>query len=144
MKKFIAIISSVMMLAACADFLGIEPEGTTPSTGLDYAKAENIFKPVSAAYASMRTYGTHDVPYFSMFEITSDNADKGSTPEDAAPQKEMDEFSYTSTSSIVNNYWVDYYNVVSSANNAIYQMSLFRENPDLAMNADNLKTVDEC
>lgn len=144
MKKFIAIISSAMMLAACAGFLGIEPEGTTPSTGLDYAKVENIFKPVSAAYASLRTYGTHDVPYFSMFEITSDNADKGSTPEDAAPQKEMDEFSYTSTSTIVNNYWVDYYNVVSSANNAIYQMSVFRENPNLAMNADNLKIVDEC
>ena len=87
MNKFIAIISTVLTLSACAGFLGIEPEGTSPSTGLDYAKVENVFKPVSAAYASMRTYGVHDVPYFSMFEITSDNADKGSTPEDAAPQK---------------------------------------------------------
>ena len=144
MKKFLAIISSVLMLSACADFLGIEPEGTTPATGLDYSKVENIFKPVSAAYASMRTYGTHDVPYFTMFEITSDNADKGSTPEDAAPQKEMDEFTYTSTSSIVGNLWDDYYNVVSAANNAIYQMSQFRADSTLRQNNDNLKLVDEC
>lgn len=144
MKKYIAIISSVLVLAGCANFLGIEPEGTTPSTGLDYSKPENIFKPVSAAYASLRTYGTHDVPYFTMFEITSDNADKGSTPEDAVPQKEMDDFSFTASSTIVNNYWVDYYNVVSAANNAIYQMSLFRSNETLAMNEGNKKTVDEC
>ena len=46
MKKFIIFIASVLMLSACSDFLNIRPEGTTTSTGIDYTKAENIFKPV--------------------------------------------------------------------------------------------------
>ena len=127
MKKFLAIISSVLMLSACADFLGIEPEGTTPATGLDYSKVENIFKPVSAAYASMRTYGSHDMPYIAAFEITSDNADKGSTPEDGPDVLKMDNFTYDANHSMIDGLWVGYYDIVSAANNAIFQMEKFYE-----------------
>jgi hypothetical protein len=144
MKKFIAIISSVLVLSSCSDFLNIAPEGTTSSTGLDYSKAENIFKPVSAAYASMRVYGAHDVPYFSMFEITSDNADSGSEPGDTPLQDEMNEFKYGPSHVLINNLWVDYYNIISAANNAIYQMSLFRGNETLMEKPDNAKTIDAC
>jgi len=141
MKKFIAIISSVLMLSACADFLGIVPEGTTPATGLDYTKTENIFKPVSAAYASMRTYGSHGVPYFTMFEITSDNADKGSTATDGPELENLEKFQHSLTNSLLNNFWVDYYNIISAANNAVFQMSEFRK---VLTTAENQKTIDEC
>lgn len=141
MKKIILIITSVLLLSACEDFLNIRPEGTTTSTGLDYTKAENIFKPVSAAYASMRTYGAHDMPYIAAFEITSDNADKGSTPEDGPEILEMDNFSYDPVNSLVNGLWVGYYDMVSAANNAIFQMSQFYE---AQQNADNKKYVLEC
>ena len=101
MKKFIIFIASVLVLSACSDFLNIRPEGTTTSTGIDYTKAENIFKPVSAAYASMRTYGSHDMPYIAAFEITSDNADKGSTPEDGPDVLKMDNFTYDANHSMI-------------------------------------------
>ena len=116
---------AALVLSSCADFLHINPEGTTSSTGLDYTKAENIFKPVSAAYASMRTYGSHDMPYIAAFEITSDNADKGSTPEDGPETLALDNFSVNSTNSIVNSLWVGYYDIVSAANNAMFQMDKF-------------------
>lgn len=141
MKKFIAIITSVAILSACSDFLNIRPEGTTASTGLDYTKAENIFKPVSAAYASMRSYGSHDMPYIAAYEITSDNADKGSTPEDGPEILEMDEFGYDAANSLINGLWVAYYDIVSAANNAIFQMSQFAEN---MQNAENRQYVSEC
>lgn len=141
MKKIILIITSVLLLSACEDFLNIRPEGTTTSTGLDYTKAENIFKPVSAAYASMRTYGSHDMPYIAAFEITSDNADKGSTPEDGPEILEMDKFSYDPVNSLVNGLWVGYYDMVSAANNAIFQMAQFYE---AQQNADNKRYVLEC
>ena len=127
MKKFIIFIASVLMLSACSDFLNIRPEGTTTSTGIDYTKAENIFKPVSAAYASMRTYGSHDMPYIAAFEITSDNADKGSTPEDGPDVLKMDNFTYDSNHSMIDGLWVGYYDIVSAANNAIFQMEQFYE-----------------
>ena len=81
MKRYIFILLT-LIAASCSDFLNIRPEGTTPAEGIDYSKAENIFKPVSAAYASLRSGNAHSFPYICMFEITSDNADKGSSPED--------------------------------------------------------------
>lgn len=141
MKKFIAIVTSLVILSACSDFLNIRPEGTTASTGLDYTKAENIFKPVSAAYASMRSYGSHDMPYIAAFEITSDNADKGSTPEDGPEILEMDQFSYDPANSMVNGLWVAYYDIVSAANNAIFQMAQFTE---AMQSAENRQYVLEC
>lgn len=127
MKKITIIVLSALILSACSDFLNIKPEGTSSSTGLDYTKAENIFKPVSAAYASMRSYGSHDMPYIAAFEITSDNADKGSTAEDGPETLAMDNFTVNSTNSLVNSLWVGYYDIVSAANNALFQLKNFYE-----------------
>jgi hypothetical protein len=115
------------MLTGCEDFLNMRPEGTIPSTGLDYSKSENIFLPVSATYASMRNYGAHVFPYIGAFEITSDNADKGSTPEDNPPMKEIDNLTYDETNGLINDLWTGYFDIVSAANYAIHQMPLFVE-----------------
>ena len=85
MKKIINIIAgaSVILLAAsCDDFLNIRVEGTMPSSGTDYTKAENIFQPVSAAYAQMRS----DIwfPYICVGDVSSDDSDTGSAVGDNA------------------------------------------------------------
>ncbi len=129
MKKFkyISVVLVLGMLTGCEDFLNMRPEGTIPSTGLDYSKSENIFLPVSAAYASMRNYGAHVFPYIGAFEITSDNADKGSSPEDNPPMKEIDNLTYDKTNGLINDLWAGYFDIVSGANHAIHQMPLFVE-----------------
>lgn len=115
---------ATIFLSACTDFLDVRPEGTVPSVGLDYTKMENIFKPVSAAYASLRE-NAHDFAYIGAFEIVADNADKGSTPADNPEMRSIDEFTYTSGNGLINGLWVGYFNVVSAANNAIFQMPKF-------------------
>jgi starch-binding outer membrane protein, SusD/RagB family len=127
MKKFkyISVVLVLGMLTGCEDFLNMRPEGTIPSTGLDYSKPENVFLPISAAYASMRNYGAHVFPYIGAFEITSDNADKGSTPEDNPPMKEIDNLTYNESNGLINDLWVGYFDIVSGANYAIHQMPLF-------------------
>jgi hypothetical protein len=129
MKKIKVIFFAVaaLMLANCEGFLDLRPEGTIPSTGMDYTKAENIFLPISAAYAKLRSYGAHVFPYIGAFEIASDNADKGSTPEDNPPMKEIDDLTYQSTNGLINDLWIGYYDIVSGANYAIHQMPLFYE-----------------
>ena len=141
MKPIIKIIISVLLVASCSEFLDIRPEGTTPAEGIDYSKSENIFKPVSAAYASMRSGNVHAFPYICAFEITSDNADKGSSPEDNPTALALDKFTYDASNSIINDLWVGYYDVVSAANNAISQMPLFRE---AIQNAQTQVTIDQC
>lgn len=124
-NSIILAISSIFLLTGCNDFLSIRPEATVPSTGMDYTKPENIFLPISAAYANMRTGSTHSFSYVGAFEITSDNADKGSSPEDNPTMKQLDEFTFDSSNTLINELWGGYLNVVSGANNALYQMPLF-------------------
>jgi hypothetical protein len=111
----------------CEDFLELRPEGTIPTTGIDYSKSENIFLPISASYAKLRSYGAHVFPYIGAFEIASDNADKGSTPEDNPPMKEIDDLTYQSNNGLINNLWTSYYDIVSGANYAIHQMPFFED-----------------
>jgi hypothetical protein len=94
---------------------------------MDYTKAENIFLPVSNAYAKMRSNGAHGFAYIGAFEITSDNADKGSTPEDNPPMAQFDNFTFDSSNGLINELWQSYFDIVSAANNALYQMPLFEE-----------------
>lgn len=114
-----------MLLTCCEDFLEIRPEATIPTTGIDYTKSENIFLSVSASYASLRSYGAHVFPYIGAFEIASDNADKGSTPEDNPPMLELDNLTYAADNGLINDLWVAYYDIVSGANYSIHQMPLF-------------------
>lgn len=127
MKKIyiILIVAGVIIFSNCEDFLDQRPEGTIPTTGIDYTKSENIFMPVSAAYAQLRNYRAHVFPYIGAFEIASDNADKGSTPEDNPPMKEIDDLKYQSNNGLINDLWGGYFDIVSSANYAIHQMPLF-------------------
>lgn len=135
------IIIGITLLTSCKDFLDIRQEGTVPSTGLDYTKSENIFLPVSNAYAKMRTGTTHAFSYIGAFEITSDNADKGSTPEDNPTMAQFNNFTYESSNTLLNELWQGYFDIVSAANNALYQMPYFEE----AMQSDeNKKYTHEC
>ncbi len=141
MKKFLHIILVTLLAASCSGFLDIRPEGTNTSEGMDYSKAENVFKPVSAAYAVLRSYDVVGFPFICLQEITSDDADKGSTPEDGPEALAMDTFTYDATNSLINSQWVGYFNIISAANNALYQMGIFREN---IQNAQVLSDIRIC
>lgn len=125
--RLATVILSVTLFCGCSDFLDIRQEATVPATGLDYSKAENIFLPVSNAYAKLRTSATHGFAYIGAFEITSDNADKGSTPEDNPMMAQLDNFTYNASNTLLNELWQGYFDVVSAANNALFQMPKFEE-----------------
>jgi len=130
MKKLINllyILLAGLIFVGCEDFLDIRTEGSLPTTGIDYSKSENTFKPVSAAYAQLRSYGAHVFPYIGMFEIAADNADKGSTPDDNPTMKELDNFSFTSSNGLINDLWKGYFDIVSAANYAIHEMPLYED-----------------
>lgn len=136
-----ALLIGLLLFTGCQDFLDIRPEGTVPSTGMDHTKSENIFLPVSAAYASLRDGNVHAFAYIGAFEITSDNADKGSSPGDNPEMLQIDQFSFTPTNGLVSGLWTGYYNVVSAANNAIQEMPLFEA---AMLNAENKAYTRQC
>ena len=143
MKKYIIAIFAIctLMFTSCADFLNIRTEATMPTSGMDYSKVENIFQPVSAAYASMRLGEGEAQSYVAVLEVASDDADKGSDATDGLTVKEIDEFTFTPTNNHINNMWVYFYNIVSSANYAIESMDKFQA---AVSSEDALKTVAQC
>ena len=144
MNKYLNIILSgcaLLCLAACSDFLDIRTEATMPSSGLDYSKPENVIMPLSNAYASMRLGEGESLNYMAVLEIASDDADKGSSPEDGPNVKAIDEFTLDPTNGCVNDVWNYFYNISSAANYAIESMELFRKT---ITSAEGLKEVERC
>jgi hypothetical protein len=137
MKKILLITVSLLTVAACNEFLDIRPEGTTEAQETDYTKSENTFLPVSAAYASLRSYEAHALPYLGVLEISGDDADKGSETNDGAVMKAIDEFTHTPTIETFDEIWRGYYNIVSAANYAISQMPLY----EAAQSSDDNKAA---
>jgi hypothetical protein len=141
MKKISYILIITLTLCSCEDFLDTRPEATTDVLGTDYAKSENIFLPVSAAYASLRSNNVHGFAYIGLFEIAGDDADKGSTSSDNPPMAEVDNFTITPTNGLLNDFWAGCYDAVSVANFALGEMPKFEE---ALLNAENRQYAREC
>lgn len=127
MKKYIWGIFAVLVLLtpSCNDYLDIPTENSSPVIGMDYSNPDNLFLPLSAAYASMRNNDAFATPYYSMFEIASDNADKGSDPWDAPVILNIDSIQFDPGNYLFNNIWVATFNIVSASNYAIEAMDKF-------------------
>ena len=142
MKAKLSILLALSLIAGgCTDFLDIRTEATMPSAGMDYSKAENIFLPVSAAYASMRLAEGEALNYVAVLEVVSDDADKGSAADDAPAVKEFDEFTYGPENEHIGYVWSIFFRMVSAANYAIESMDQFAE---AITSEDGLRQVVEC
>ena len=142
MKARITIlIATALVAVSCSDFLNIRQEATMPSSGLDYTKTENVFMPVSAAYASMRLGEGEAQTYVGVMEICSDDADKGSTEADGPTVAQLDNFTYGPDNNNVESMWNYFYNISSAANYAIESMDPFEE---AITSEQGLKQVAEC
>jgi hypothetical protein len=141
MKKSIIIILAALAAISCNSLLDIRTEASMTSEGLDYSKPENVFMPVSAAYASMRLSEGWAQNYVGVMEIVSDDADKGSTEADGPTVAQLDKFTYGPDNNNVEAMWNYFYNISSAANYAIESMDKFAE----AITSDaGQQTVAEC
>lgn len=132
MKNIILLLIIVGIWTGCNDFLDVRQENTIPVVGFDYSNPDNLFLPLSAAYASTRNGNAFAMPYFTTMEIASDNADKGSSPGDGYDQKLIDSLIFKPNNGLFNSIWNGYYDIISAANFAIEAMDKFMvslENP---------------
>lgn len=141
MKARIILLAAAVLAASCSDFLDIRQEATMPSAGLDYSKPENIFVPVSAAYASMRLSEGRAQNYVGVLEIVSDDADKGSTEADGPTVAELDNFTYGPENNNIEQMWNWCYDMSSASNYAIESMESFKA--EITSEAGQLM-IEEC
>lgn len=117
--RYILIISVLLSASACnEDFLEKEPLGQITEDAY-FKTADHAIEATNAIYNMLRRWEVHVFSYVGMTDIISDDADKGSTPADAAFLLELDNLSFNSTNTAPLGVWGGYYQGVHRANVAI-------------------------
>ena len=117
MKKYfnrvMIVLLSITGLAACEDFLDREPLGRYTT---DSYPSGGLTQYVYGMYSELRTWGVHAFPYVGITSITSDDADKGSTPADAPTQIELDNFTVVPTNGLLKDFYTGHYTAINKTN----------------------------
>jgi hypothetical protein len=100
---------------SCKKFLDRSPQGT-PTVKTFLVDSSGAVQAVNAIYAQLRTAGISGNAFVSVFSITSDDADKGSTAADGAAQIEMDGFTISTTNGMTSALWNSNYTGIARAN----------------------------
>jgi hypothetical protein len=120
----------ILMMAGCKkDYLSVSPEGLL--TADDAAKDPNIArKLVTGVYNQLYQGGfgndVHGIIYCMATDVASDDADKGSTPADQAPEAVgFDNFTsdLNPTNFYVERLWAGHYQAISKANSTLDVLS---------------------
>ncbi|WP_341842955.1 RagB/SusD family nutrient uptake outer membrane protein [Chitinophaga caseinilytica] len=117
-----------ILYTACGkSFLDIPPQGrvteeeirSNPTAAVDL---------VNGVYNVMWLGGfgpdIHGLQFITLTSISSDDADKGSTPQDYEPALQIDNFTFTPTNPIIQNYWTGLYQGIARCNQALDKLPL--------------------
>ncbi len=127
MKKNIKIIAAFMLSAAlvaglsgCKKFLDRQPLGTAIEGDITQGGLElSVF----GLYGALRNEGMSAWPTIWFKSIRSDDAQKGSTPDDAkAEGTRFDFFKYDKAPGVAEGYWNGHYEFIALCNNVISQI----------------------
>jgi hypothetical protein len=122
-SKISLVVVAVGLIISCSDdFLDVPIQGGV-TTGSDPALAEKLVTGVYNSLLQGDSWGDGDVhgfAFISVSNIISDDADKGSTPNDqAVPVGDIDDFTMTSTNKFCETIWSGHYNSIGAANQAL-------------------------
>lgn len=122
--KYKLLFLAVLLLpfTACEDDLNVEPN--TALTEFDFLNnPENAVKLVNGVYNKQLDYNMYSFSWIGMTSITSDDADKGSTPTDTGTDKhKMDNLTFVSSDISFNDVWKGRYDGIYRANNALFYL----------------------
>ncbi len=119
---FLALLASSIAIFSCRkDFLDRKPLGQLTYENF-FKTEEQAIQAVNAVYNQFRSWDCVGLPYLGCTDIISDDADKGSTPNDAPFLLEVDSFTFDATNICFATVWRGYFRVVARANIAISEI----------------------
>ncbi|MCB0602221.1 MAG: RagB/SusD family nutrient uptake outer membrane protein [Saprospiraceae bacterium] len=118
-------------LQGCQGLLEKKPLGELTSDNFFQNETHALWA-TNAVYNLLRNWEVHVFSYIGMTDIVSDDADKGSTPNDANFLLEIDDFTYDAGNLAMSTVWSGYFRGIYRANLAIENI------PNIDMN-ENLK-----
>jgi hypothetical protein len=115
----IALSVTALFSASCKkSFLDVDPQGQQQATQF-WQSQEDATKAVNAIYANLRTWENVAFPALAIESVASDEADKGSTPIDAAFFNLYDSFTVTSTEGSLQSFWTGQYQNINLCNQVL-------------------------
>lgn len=120
-KKFLIAILSISVvfgfISCKKNFLDRTPLGQYTTTNYPYPTGGGPYDQyIYAAYANLKDWQVSVFAFVGAVSIRSDDADKGSTPADAADQIAMDNFTLNPSIGECNDLWTGYYSVIGKSN----------------------------
>lgn len=113
-----ALLLCTLVLGACDDFLATEPKGELTSGNFFTTEAHAI-QATNATYSHLRAWPVHVFAWLGMTDMASDDATKGSTPNDAGFLSEFDDLNWSAGNNAFLDTWTGYYQGINRANVAI-------------------------
>ena len=117
-KRILPCIFFLMMIFATGckkTFLDVTPIGQQTSETF-FANAEDANKAVTSAYGHLNQWFVSGFAHLAITSLTSDDTERGSVPGDASFLDDFDNFTFTSTQFIINDYWTGQYAGVNLCN----------------------------
>lgn len=126
---FTLVLVGGVALSGC-DFLEKSPKGELTS-GNYFQTPAHAVQATNATYSQLRNFNVHVFSWLGMTEIASDDATKGSTPNDAGFLLELDRRTFGPSNLAFRATWGGYYSGIYRANVAIQNIpSIGNMNPD--------------
>lgn len=122
-----ALAVALALVSGCKDYLDVAPQGQLSEDAIrnDPGAAQKL---VDGVYNTMYLGGfgpdIHGLQFVILTDIASDDADKGSSPNDYGDAAQVDNFTLNSTNSNINNAWKGYFQGISRANQALDKIPL--------------------
>lgn len=125
-KSFIYVLLAMLMLSTTAcDYLDKEPENKMPEEGVDFTNVSNMYMPVSGMYAKLRTSGMH----WAILELTViRERDVFSGQFNGSLYYNTGLYKYDDSFWAINEIWMQYYNMIKTANSAIEALDSYAAN----------------
>lgn len=109
-----------LLASSCQNFLDVPPQGQQTPTDFFSSNPNAATTLVNAVYAKMLDWNFHSFSWNGVSSITSDDAEKGSSPGDTGADKDqMDNLTFTPSSLSFNEVWVGHYEAIARANQAL-------------------------
>lgn len=120
--KILTLLFFALTFASCEDDLNVEPNDVQNVT--DFLNdPNNAVQLVNGVYNKQLDYNMYSFSWIGMTSITSDDADKGSTPSDTGTDKgKMDNLTFSASDISFSDVWQGRYQGINRANTALFYL----------------------
>jgi len=117
--SIIALCSTILIMPACKkEFLNVDPQAKQPALTF-WKTQDDATKAVNAIYGNLRSWENTAFPALALESIPGDDAEKGSSVNDASYLNNFDNYSASSTEGQLQGFWTGQYQNINLSNQVL-------------------------